>query len=97
MTKRDDRTWKDAEATIEGNTIVIRLTVKHIPFAMSYHPDDTFRGIKVTDLDGFAREVVRALNDEDERGTTPIHHLFDEACDAAIEDGSQCVSLPEDR
>jgi len=95
MSAHDMRSWKDAEATIEDDVIVIRLTVRHILSAMAQHPDDMFRGVTVSDVRGFAKDVVRAINEEDERGTSMLHHMFDDAIDAAIEDGSMHVEIDE--
>jgi len=46
----------------------------------------------VLDGEEFAKDVCRALRNEDEEGTTPVHRLLDKACWKAIEDGSGAVS-----
>ncbi len=45
----------------------------------------------VTAPDVFARDLIRALNDEDEQGTTPIHRLFDAAINEALEQGAEGI------
>jgi hypothetical protein len=84
---------RNAEAVIEGDEIVIRLPINVIEHAYSAGVDaGAIRpGFRVTDARMFAPEVVRALNDEDEEGTTPIHHLFDDAFTEAIEQGAEGV------
>jgi hypothetical protein len=42
---------------------------------------------KVTDHEEFAREVARALQVEEEDGTTMLHLLLDQACVEAVEAG----------
>jgi len=90
---------RSAEASIEQGSIVIRLPVVNIPKAyragvdLGCIPTD---GWKVTNAVAFARDVVRALNDEDEQGTTPIHRLFDAAFSSAVEQGSEGAAEVED-
>jgi hypothetical protein len=43
---------------------------------------------KVTDPEEFAQEVARALQVEEEDGTTMVHTLLDQACINAVEDGA---------
>lgn len=88
-----------AEAVIENAKlpslacIVIRLPLEMIPFAYLGAVDvgNVAPGWKVTNARAFAKEVVHALNDEDEDGTTPIHRLFDAAFEEAIEQGAEGV------
>jgi hypothetical protein len=89
------RTWRDAEATVESGCIVIRLRVKNIPSAMHHNPDSRFDDVRIVDLDEFVKDVIGALNDEAEGGTTPIHGLFDDAFDHAVADGSLGVVTNE--
>jgi len=49
--------------------------------------------LTVTDKEKFATEVVRALQHEEEDGTTPLHVLLDDAFEAAVDDGCEGVAL----
>lgn len=49
---------------------------------------------KITDPWGFAHDVLRELESEQEDGTTPVHLLLDRAADEAINNGSQYVDMP---
>ncbi len=92
MSKRQTRKqWiKDsAEAVIEDRCIVIRVPVEVLPTVVD---GGWMLGIfdvrkRVTNVAVFAKELVRALNDEDERGTTRVHRCFDDAINFAIEQG----------
>lgn len=91
----------DAKARIEqgGGEIVIRLSIDALPRALEgacvlgYIDGDWI----VTDKDTLAKEIVYALNDEDEVGTTPVHRLFDQAFNATLERGGEGINeKPED-
>ena len=43
---------------------------------------------KITDNEGFAKDILYELENEDEEGTTEIHRLLDKAADDAVENGS---------
>lgn len=66
----------------------------HSPFAYSWRnpegegrrPDDRF---SVSDPKGFAEDVKRELLREAEDGSSRLTDLFDNAMEAAIEDGSE--------
>jgi hypothetical protein len=90
MARKQKRT---AEAFIEKGEIVIRIAIDVLPSAYQAGIDigAIEPGFKITNARKFAPEVVRALNDEDEEGTTPIHRLFDAACEEAIEQGAEGV------
>jgi hypothetical protein len=88
---------RTAEAFIEKGEIVIRLPIGNIPAAYRSGIDLGVHepGFKVTNARLFAHDVARALNDEDEEGTTPIHHLFDAAFAEAIEQGAEGIEEME--
>jgi hypothetical protein len=88
---RKDR--HNAEAYIRRGRIVIDLEIDGLPAVYEGGVDCGYiePGFKVTDPRTFARDVVRALNHEDEQGTTAIHRLFDAAFGCAIEDGAEGV------
>ena len=84
---------KAATAVIEKGTIIIRLPIKNLKMAVEGYVDSDF-GIEpmiVTNVQAFAKSVVRALNEEEENGSTPIHHMFDAAFEQALENGSEGV------
>ena len=96
-TKTHD-TAEAAQAVIEDGVIVIRLAVDAIPSAVRggvdmMAIDPPFR---VTNAKAFAKDVVRALNDEDEDGTTPIHRMFDAAFNEAAEWGADGIETEDD-
>lgn len=82
-----------ARAAIEGGDLVIRLRIANIPSAFQGGVDcgAIEPGFKVVDAQAFALEVLRALNDEDEDGTTPVHRMFDAAFEEAVEQGAEGV------
>lgn len=49
--------------------------------------------IVVSDPALFAAEVLRALQDEDEEGTTAVHRLFDAAISAVSESGGEGLDV----
>lgn len=88
----------NATAVIEKGSIVIRLDIKSIPEVvkagvdlMAIDPPFAVKSSRV-----FAKELLRYLNDEDEEGTTLIHKMFDEAFNAAAEDGADGLKFSED-
>lgn len=82
---------------IENEQLVIRVGVNVIAFVaeksekfQEYNMrtgqyDSLYR---VADAAQLASDVVRALNKEQEDGTTPVHLLLDEAIEQAADDGS---------
>ena len=88
---------------VHRGSLVISIPVETLAFAVEHAPQfqveraGSFVGPKVTNAFGFAADVLRALCDEAEDGTTPVHALIDAAAQKAMEDGSCNVRLPEDR
>lgn len=80
-----------AQAVIEDGAIVIRVPIANLQAIM----DGGFacaaydKRYRVTDPEGFAKEIADALNDEDEEGSTPVHKLFDAAINEALNQGAQ--------
>ncbi len=85
------------KAVIEKGAIVIRVTIDSLPMvaegAWALGALDT--RWKVTDAALFAQDLLLALNDEDEEGTTPIHKLFDAAINEALNQGAQGIEEHE--
>lgn len=46
---------------------------------------------QITDGAVFAKELMHALNREDEQGTTPIHRMCDKAIEYAIDQGAEGI------
>ncbi len=85
-----------SEAHIDGDEIVIRQGIESLPDALKQNPrDDSYSACKITDVAGFAKEVVCEMNREAEDGTTAVHLLLDSAMAAAIDNGSQWVDYVE--
>lgn len=51
---------------------------------------------RVTDSAGFADDVRRELEREEEDGTTPVHRMLDMALNEAVESGSEHVQEVEE-
>lgn len=77
-------------AIIEGGAVVIRFPLDAMQTAMdgawSLRALDT--RYKITDINEFSKEFARALNREDEQGTTEIHKMADRAFIDCIENGA---------
>jgi hypothetical protein len=82
------------DARIENGWIVIRVAIATLPGAWKSAVELGFvePGWKIIDANVFAHDVVLALNEGDDDGTTPVHRLFDAACEEAIAQGSQGVT-----
>lgn len=89
---------------IEGGEIVIRVKIDALPIAVGFLQDLTkydeksgeFFEARVTDPRVLAEEIVRALRQEQEDGTTPIHEMFDAAVGEAVEQGAEGIVLHGD-
>jgi hypothetical protein len=86
-----------AKAIIEDGAIVIRVPIANLQAIMDggFACNAYDKRYKVTDPEGFAKEICDALNDEDEEGTTPVHRRFDEAINAALNSGAQHAEVHE--
>jgi hypothetical protein len=86
MAKPED----SGQAVIEGDALVIRVSLANLPMvlegAWAMGKFDT--RFKITDASEFAKELMHALNREDEQGTTPVHEMFDKAILYATEQGA---------
>jgi hypothetical protein len=78
------------QAIIEKGQIVIRVPIKNLQVILDGAcAINKYPLMKITDKEKFAKDLVQALNDEDEEGTTRIHKCFDKAFQEAIEQGSE--------
>lgn len=80
-----------ATAIIEDGAIVIRVQISALQMIMDggFACNAYDKRYRVTDPEGFAKEIAGALNDEDEEGSTPVHKLFDAAINEALNQGAQ--------
>ena len=89
------------EVKVVGGMLVISIGINCLARALEasprfYNGESGEQDLKVTDPEVFAREVARALQREEEDGSTPLHVLFDNAAESAIEDGCEGVKVPGD-
>lgn len=71
----------------EGGDLVIRISAETLAFAIKHMPKaeifdeqtQEFFQPEVIDANVFLKEMVRALEDEEEDGTTLVHRMFDKA------------------
>jgi len=90
---------KDQPLTVEikDDELVIRVGIDVIKWALEHHEDaqpyneETNKYEQkwiVSDLAKFANDVLRALEREEEDGTTPLIEFLEKMCMEALEDGS---------
>lgn len=87
--------------TREGDDLVIRIHQRTLCHSVAMGDNWPVSGAGqpmafVIDQDLFLVEMAAQLLKEDEQGATPLHHLFDEAAMAIIEDGGESIELRED-
>lgn len=82
--KKDDH----LKVEIVDDRLVISIGVGLVAFAVQT-PDATDwpNDFYISDPAVFAKELVRALEDEEEDGTTPVHRMLDAAALATLENG----------
>jgi|GEM_PF-2354853 len=92
------------KVTIEDGVLTMRIGVDVIAHAAKLSPrlahydhkaGETFEP-KITDADKFAAEVMTALKDEDDEGSTLIHIALDQAMVNAVDMGAEGIELPGD-
>ena len=89
---------------IEDGVLVMQIGVECLAHAIKLNPDLTEYDDKtgewiepeITDADKFAAEVLMALKEESEDGTTLVHIAIDTAAMNAIENGAEGVKMPAD-
>lgn len=90
---------------IEDGVLTMQIGVEALAHVAKLNPELTaydeetgkWTEPKVTDPDKFAAEVLTALKDESEDGTTLIHIAIDTAAMNAIENGAEGIDIPSDR
>lgn len=96
MSMKDDEIPLRCKAV--GGDIEMGIGMKVLAFAAENHPDFwdgesdmDVPNIKITDVQEFALEVARAINDEAEDGSTLLTRMLDAAIAKAVEDGCDGV------
>jgi hypothetical protein len=92
------------KCTIEDGVLTIQIGVEALAHATKLNPEMTeydettedWVEPDITDVDVFAQEVLRALKDETDDGTTVVHRMLDDAVNDAIENGAEGIDLAED-
>ena len=95
---------KPLKVAIEGEELVIRVKLDTLVFAVQHDPQlqhydrdlGDFFGPEVVDRSQWAREMVSALQSEEEDGTTLVHLMLDKAALNAIESGAEGIHSAED-
>lgn len=86
---------------VEGDELVIRITTDTLLHAVSMSDHWPVDGqgqslVTVTNRALFVQEIADQLQRENEQGATPVHLLFDEAAEEALEAGSEAVVYREE-
>lgn len=87
---------------IEDGVLIIQIGVEALALVTKLNPELTeydektgeWNEPEITDPDKFAAEVLIALKDESEDGTTLVHTAIDTAAMNAIENGAEGIKLP---
>jgi hypothetical protein len=88
---------------IQDNELQIRIGLETLKMAAEHCPEFQSESCedgpyeKIVDANELAADVKRALEDEEEDGTTPLHKLLDAAIVAARDDGSLAFEEKADR
>jgi hypothetical protein len=86
--------------SVEDGQLVIRIGVDTNAWAFEHSDEnnpfndgknDYVQTSRVTDSTGFARDVARAMQDEEEDGSSPLTDFIDRMFTAAVNDGSMAV------
>lgn len=71
--------------TVKNGVLNISVGVDLLIFAIQGRIED----FKITNKEGFIKELIEELQSEEEDGTTLLHRAFDKAADNVIENGSE--------
>jgi hypothetical protein len=90
---------KHLEVKLAGGVLTISIGVEALKWAAEhneefYKPETGKYALVISDADEFAKDIVTALRDEQEDGTTTVHELIDKAVRYVMENGSE--GLDED-
>ncbi len=86
-------TVKNGLLRIEIGVDVLAHAVSYADWANPYEEEsgDYIRNFAINDSEQFARDVLHAMNDEAEDGSTPLQEFLDRMSAAAVDDGSEAV------
>lgn len=86
-------------AIIERRSIVIRVPLATLPMVVegAWAAGGFDLRFRITNVEEFAADLVRALNSESEDGTTPIHTMFDKCILDAIGQGAFGIEEHEEQ
>ena len=83
---------------IKNNNIVISIPTESLSFAYAAAVDLGYinKGSFILDSDVFSKELLSALLEEDEDGTTIVHKMLDKAMYHATDQGAEGVGEVDD-
>lgn len=89
-----------SKARIEDGMLVISVSISALSHAARHCPyfdfcRETGGGVKITDEAAFAESVRRALNQEDEDGSTAVTRMLDKAFSKVVDNGDDGVEAVE--
>lgn len=85
------------KSIIENGKLIISVGLDVLEFAAKNLPGFEDYEIYITNIETLAQEVIYALNEENEDGSTPISRLLDGAIVSAIENGAEGIELESKR
>ncbi len=78
--------------SIVGNDLLVRCTAEAVKHLAELNQSDFGEEYyRITNTIGFARDVVKELEEEQEDGTTLVHEMLDTAIEGAVEKGSEHI------
>lgn len=77
---------------IEGKELVIRVGLGRLKWCLR-NDDGPMHGCTIRSKTGMAKDIARAALKDDPLGLTPVGEFLDEMAQAAVEDGSEHISL----
>lgn len=89
---------------IENEQLVISIGIERLASVFEESEDnqvyneeshDYDRVLRITDKQEFAKDVVSAMREESENGSTPLYYFLMAMCQAAADDGSTGVDYDE--
>ena len=96
----------ELEVKIENEELVIRVGISTLCTAVRQcqvidhavmDADGDEGAVEITDEAVFAKEILHALEQEEEDGSTPVHRMLDAAANWAIEQGCEGIEFHETR
>lgn len=88
---------------LKDGALQIVIPLENLRYAAEHHPgldetaDERVPTLKITNLETLAKDVVRAINDEAEEGSTPLIRMLDAAIVDAVESGTEGIDPAYDQ